>query len=240
MATESVWSRARKDTEHFRQSTKSFWALEVVGTAMFGLVGGFVGHWRIPVDATSEQQFWYPGIGATIGVILGFVLVFAFIFAWHLFRAPYRQRNEALAEIASLTQGKAENKERHYSIVWYREKWWLKDSAGGRTNYWDNEKDGTVLLLEGSVTVMLTRRIIQVESVILCLGGKLYPSDWESQGFYTTEERVMLFDIPLDTPRGKRTARLQCIVDGSQYETEPFTIEVPKGQQVFRMEGSQI
>ena len=116
----------------------------------------------------------------------------------------------------------------------------MKDSAGGKMNYWDNEKDGTLLLLEGSVTVILTLRRIQVESVMLCMGGQLYPSDWESQGFYTTEERVLLFDIPLDTPRGKRTAKLRCIVDGSQYETEPFTIEIPKGKKGFCIEDSQI
>lgn len=99
MAAESVWSRAWQDTEHFRESAKSYWFMEVVGAAMFGVGGGFVGYWQTPVVATSLQQFAYPTVGGAMGIILGFVIVFAFIFAWNLFRAPYRQRNEARAKV---------------------------------------------------------------------------------------------------------------------------------------------
>jgi len=97
MARASVWERAWKDTEHFRESAKSYWLVEVVGAAIFGVGGGFVGYWRTPVGTTSLQEFAYPTIGAAIGIILGFVIVFALIFAWYLFRAPYRQRDEAYA-----------------------------------------------------------------------------------------------------------------------------------------------
>jgi hypothetical protein len=42
---ESTWHRAWKDTESFRQTTKSFWVVEVVGAAAFGAVGGMAGAW---------------------------------------------------------------------------------------------------------------------------------------------------------------------------------------------------
>jgi len=101
---EPTWRRAWEDTESFRQTTKSFWAWEVVGTAMFGVVGGMAGAWLAPEHATTFQQSIYPTVGAAIGLVLGFVLTFGLIYGWSLFRAPYRQRDDALNMVKSIQQ----------------------------------------------------------------------------------------------------------------------------------------
>jgi hypothetical protein len=111
MVVQSTWSRAWKDTEHFRESVIFFWTLEVVGAAMFGVVGGIVGYWLTPQSASAFRQNVYSGIGAGMGIIIGFVIVFVSIFAWNLFRAPYRQRDEVsrlyepIAELATIKPG---------------------------------------------------------------------------------------------------------------------------------------
>jgi hypothetical protein len=102
--SESTWQRAWKDTESFRQTPKSFLPLEVVGGAAFGVLGGLVGIWLTPTHATTFQQKLYPAVGAFAGVVLGFVLVFGLIYVWNLFRAPYRQRNDALRLAGNIRQ----------------------------------------------------------------------------------------------------------------------------------------
>ena len=92
---EAVFKRAYKETEKFRNSAKSFWSFEIVGAAMLGLGGAYAGYLLMPAQPSSFQQFAYPGFGGTVGIIFGLVIVFVSIFLWNLFRAPYRQRDEA-------------------------------------------------------------------------------------------------------------------------------------------------
>lgn len=100
---ESSWHRASTDAEKFRKDSKLwFWGVEIVGAASFGLIGSLIGGNITPSDASKFWQNAYPGIGGAIGVISGFLLAFMGIFVWNLFRAPYRQRNEAYIEIAKL------------------------------------------------------------------------------------------------------------------------------------------
>ena len=47
------------------------------------------------MNATPEQEFLYPGIGGVVGMIVGLIMVFGGIYLLNLFRAPYRQLNEA-------------------------------------------------------------------------------------------------------------------------------------------------
>lgn len=106
--------------------------------------------------------------------------------------------------------------------------WWLRTPQGNIS--WiavTDESDGLCLLLIGEVSVN-TLKQIQVESVEIDIGGCLFKSDWESQGFYMPEEREVRFDIALDVPRGERTARLRAIIDGDEYSFDPFTIELPQ------------
>ena len=99
---ETCWQRACKDTEHFRKSGWSFWALEVVGAAVFGVVGAFVGYWLTPSTSNALWQFAYRTIGGGIGVVVGFIGVFILIFGWNLYRASYRQRDEARKKVEKL------------------------------------------------------------------------------------------------------------------------------------------
>jgi len=101
--SESTWRRAWKDTESFRQTAKSFWAVEVVGAAVFGAVGGTVGAWLTPEHATTLRQGVYTGVGTAIGLVLGLAVAYGLIYGWNLFRAPYRQRDEAI-QVARHTQ----------------------------------------------------------------------------------------------------------------------------------------
>lgn len=103
---ETCWQRACRDTERFRKSGWSFWAWEVVGVAVFGVVGAFVGYWLTPLDSNPFGQFAYPTIGGGIGVVVGFVVVFSLIFGWNLYHAPYRQRNEARTKVEQYEQEK--------------------------------------------------------------------------------------------------------------------------------------
>ncbi len=72
---------------------------------MAGVIGGIIGAWRIPENSSKLQQYLYPTLGGAVGIIVGAVAVFTLIFIWHLFRAPYRQRDDAI-ELAKQVQQK--------------------------------------------------------------------------------------------------------------------------------------
>lgn len=84
---ESTWCRAWKDTEHFRHSGLFFWWWEVLGAALFAVVGALL----LPEQPSRLEYALYP----SIGIVAGFATVFLVVFIWNLFRAPYRQRNKA-------------------------------------------------------------------------------------------------------------------------------------------------
>lgn len=127
-----------------------------------------------------------------------------------------------------------ENK--NFSIAWVNGESLLR-IPNGYNNYWEDESDGLSLLLRGVVSVT-TIGTIRVESVKLDMGGQSYASNWASEEFYTSEERDVEFEFPLDTPRGKRNATLKAIIDGQPYISKVFTLNLPVGKQVFHMEGS--
>ena len=108
MVKESVWRRAWKDTEHFRNSARFFWVWEGSGAAVIGVVGGIIGVWLTPEGADRLRQYLYPAIGGAVGIIGGLVIMLVLIFIWHLFRAPYGQRDDAL-ELAMQVQQKYES-----------------------------------------------------------------------------------------------------------------------------------
>ena len=99
---QTAYQRASQDTESFRKSGFSYWALEVVGAAVFGVIGAFVGYGLTPSGASSLWQFGLPTIGGAVGIVVGFGIVFIVIFGWNLYRAPYRQRNEARIKVIEL------------------------------------------------------------------------------------------------------------------------------------------
>ena len=100
---QTAYQRACQETELFRKTGWSFYVWEVGGAAVFGVVGGFIGFWLTPSNTTTTGQFAWPTIGGGLGVIIGFTIVFGGIFVWNLYRAPYRQRDEARKIVKQLT-----------------------------------------------------------------------------------------------------------------------------------------
>ncbi len=96
--------RAWEDTERFRNTPVFFWGLEIVGASVLGLGGGYIGFLLTPENAIPIQGFMYPAIGSVVGIIIGLLIVFLFIYAWNLYRAPYKQRNEARLTLEKLSQ----------------------------------------------------------------------------------------------------------------------------------------
>jgi len=100
---ESAGKRAWKDSEAFRKDSPLwFWGVEVLGGLLAGAVGGWRGYQLIPSEANASQEFWYPTIGGMVGVILGLVGVFVLILIWNFFRAPFKQRDEAIRRMEYL------------------------------------------------------------------------------------------------------------------------------------------
>jgi len=86
---QSASIRAWEDTESFREDSRLwFWGVEIVGGAVFGAVGGLIGGYYTPSNATVFWQNGYPTIGGAIGVIVGFIMVFAVIYCVNLFHTP--------------------------------------------------------------------------------------------------------------------------------------------------------
>ena len=79
---ETVPRRAWKDTEHFRQTNQFwYWGVEVLGGGLLsGTLGGLLGYYWTPTNATPFLQNAYPIMGGGIGVVLGFFVVFLLIY----------------------------------------------------------------------------------------------------------------------------------------------------------------
>lgn len=94
---ESSWQRAKRDTEKLRKDSPIwYWGVEVVGVMAFTGIG----LWLTPDQPTKLESILYPSIGAIAGLVIAALLVFI----WNLFRAPYRQRNEARTLLTLLTK----------------------------------------------------------------------------------------------------------------------------------------
>ena len=94
---QSASKRAWEDTDNFRSKAPWFWGVAVVGS---GAIAGLTA-WML--RDRSILYSWQVGL-ITFGVfVLGFFLIYGLIFLWHLlFRAPYKQRNEARERVAEL------------------------------------------------------------------------------------------------------------------------------------------
>ena len=122
---------------------------------------------------------------------------------------------------------KAKPETTSFEIAWVDADFKIRDSQGGLyTLGLINENKSNTLVMESTVSIN-TMRNVQVESIELNIGERRIPSDWLSDNFYQPLALAIRFDIPFDMPRGKRTAKLRAIVDGSKYSSDPFTIQLP-------------
>ena len=178
------------------------------------------------VMGEMEQEIaknWQSVLGFSITWIAPFVLVAVAMYLGYWLRKP-KTVEKSVGGIIKIQQGLS-------SVVLYRHEWWLQ-TTGGERNFWDNEDDGIGLLLIGEIAININDQT-QVESVELDMGGQTFKSNWQSQGFYISEEREVKFYIPFNTPRGRRTARIRAIANGQPYFTNPIILDIPKGKQVF-------
>lgn len=93
---ESTWKRAARDTRRDMLDTVKYQVLAVLIAAIGGLVIAFA----TPANVTPRTQTIWGIVGA-LGSAVALVMV---IFVWNLFRAPYRQRNEATQTLTVLDQ----------------------------------------------------------------------------------------------------------------------------------------
>ncbi len=94
--SQSVIKRAYEDTEKFRSRPLWFWGVGVVGS---GAITGLT-IWMLGDRSTLHD--WQVGSITFVTFVLGLFLTYGLIFLLYLFRAPYRQRNEARHKIEAL------------------------------------------------------------------------------------------------------------------------------------------
>ena len=185
------------------------------------------------LDATMQIDEWH-----ILTWVLGAIVLTRLLLApYWLYKQKVGETNALREQKDALEKKLEEGRRGEYSLVWYDEEWLLREAHGER-NYWDDEATGTGLQLVGWIAINLKDRI-RVESIEIDIGGCLFASDWQSQSFYTSEGREVRFNVPLDIPRGKRTAILKAIVDGEQYSPKPIHLDIPKGKRVLHTGGSQ-
>ncbi|MHA2067955.1 MAG: hypothetical protein ACXABY_26640 [Candidatus Thorarchaeota archaeon] len=184
--------------------------------------------WVMGLMQGEIVENWQNVLSFSTTWVLPFIVIIGAMYLGYWYRKP-KSSVEA-------SHGMMETQS-NYAVKWVRGEWNLLIPNGSKP-FWDDENDGRGLLLIGFISVT-TIGTIQVESVSLDIGDQRYTSDWESEGFYTSEEREVQFEFPLNTARGKRTAMLKAIVDGEPYTSKPFMLDLPRGKQVFRRGGSQ-
>jgi len=130
-------------------------------------------------------------------------------------------------EVDAETEKKCDDGQQTFTISLISSKWWLRVSHGKTSWYAGiNESDGIALIFDGEI-VINTLKPIQVECIKLEIGNELFSSDWKSDTFYTSGSSGVCFDIPLTITRGKRTAKIEYVIDGISGFSEPFTIDIP-------------
>ncbi len=94
---ESAWQRATKGTRHAIVDTLRY----QVAALIISAVGGIIVAYAIPSTATLQQQEVWGVVGA-LGTALALMLM---TLLWNLFRAPYKQRDEAQQRVHNLEAG---------------------------------------------------------------------------------------------------------------------------------------
>ncbi|MGA9049147.1 MAG: hypothetical protein WB588_09160 [Dehalococcoidia bacterium] len=62
----------------------------MIGTAGFGLGGGYLGFSLLPTNATPLQQFLFPGLGTVAGLVGGVLIIYGLTYFWHYSRMAER------------------------------------------------------------------------------------------------------------------------------------------------------
>lgn len=223
---ESSWQRALKDLDSIRHSTLFFLLFEVIGLAAFTTAGVLL----TPNDATNITKALYPFAGAVLGASLAYSL----LFLWSLFRAPYRQRNEARLALLATPGATAQSPKQapqeirivhKQSAVWY--------ASEGQYHYPKERKDGAKIPLMRTFFDISATEEASITAVSLDLLGSLIPCiEWKTCKISAATLATSLgthvdFQLPQSIARGTHTAKLQVFVDGAWWVSRPFEFTVP-------------
>lgn len=191
------------DTERFRSKGPWFWGVEVIGAgAIAGLTAAVL--WE-----KNILHGWQVGL-ITFGVFaVGFFVIYGMIFLWNLFRAPYRQRNEARVEIERLTQ-------RPLLTISYRNHKWGYVAA----------VDDTTRMLTIDICFDPTQ-LMQVAKAFLKISDAPRKEAW---GFTATdiskrECRSIHFYLS-DEEAGTKKAKVIVLADNTEWETNEFSLDI--------------
>lgn len=89
---QTATSRALNDTRSYsKQRSKFMWGCET----SFAAAGGTWSALVAPSSASNIEIVVRTVIGGLVGGVVGFIILAIMIFVWNLYRAPYKQRDEA-------------------------------------------------------------------------------------------------------------------------------------------------
>jgi hypothetical protein len=134
---QSSWGRAKQDTISAQKTARFIW----VGQAVLAVAGGTWLAQIAPLGASTAEIAGRSVIGGLCGLFVAVIL----IFAWNLFRAPYRQRDEARKKL-SQTPLKVDFYGYKRSLVgknWLQEDQYIWIFPVGLTNTSDKDNVGT-------------------------------------------------------------------------------------------------
>ena len=165
---------------------------------------------------TSSPVWGAVGGGVSALALLGLVFLF------NLYRAPYRQRDEARAAITGVSPS---------SPILAAPQLFIRaeDHAfgePGRPGY-PQPKTGATRLLRIDVLLTPTNGL-QVESIELEVQGKRIPSTWKSSDVYgVASGGYIYFEVPSDVTPGPHQVSLVALADGKWWESPHFSLTFP-------------
>ncbi len=210
--TQSSSRRAWEDTKRSFHSIMFFWGVEVA------VVSGFIYLATIltPEDASRFVSGGYQIAGAIIGAVVGFGIIYLVM----LFRAPFKQRNEArIALISTLgatpNSPKVASPELHFEHIDYK---FVGDNPPLLLINFDAMPTGSMYLEQAKIEI---------------LGGMIPFTDWETCDISPSVSRIFTnhCEIKGGLPMGNHEIRIQVYANrewwASDWQTITYSPSVP-------------
>jgi hypothetical protein len=189
--------------------------VEIVGGAVFGVVGGFGGYWLTPSGSSAFGEFAYPTIGAGVGVVLGFLIVFTLIFLWNLFRAPYKLLDQATIELQGIQRTLAIEEQKK------QDEFTFEFDAHSLTTTAALNKLFLGVSFFSPATVIVENLYLEID------GKRVQPINWTQFKLKNAHRENYEFNLPevrAMVSTEKKDAQFVAIVDGQEHRTRPFKI----------------
>lgn len=185
-------------------------------------VGTMLATWLIPLDSPLTLSALYGSLGGLAGLLL----LFGGTYAWNLFRAPYRQRDEArkaLAAIPGIAKSSPLTPEPELVVQTFDWCFATSDTEG-----YPKTPTNTLWLRVYPHFQPKLRTVI--ERVELALSGEKIPADdWTSvQVDIPRTTGYLYFAISEKIPSGEHKVAILAFADGRWWSSLPDTIIVPQ------------